>query len=135
MGTNVHWLAVIASAVAGFVVGGIWYGPLLGKAWMAARGLTAEALKAGADMRLIFGLTFLLNLVSAFVLDHIQNTYGHPDLGLSAMIAGGIAIGFVIPSIGVNYLFSRMSRNLFLIDAGYWLVIYVVMGVVQNLLR
>ena len=134
MGTEIHWLAVLVASVAGFLVGGLWYGPLFGKAWQAARGLSDEALKSGANMPLIFGLTFLLNVVSAFVLDHTLGTYGKPDMSLSLMIAGGIALGFVIPAMGVNYLFSRMSLRLFLIDAGYWLVIYCLMGAILNLL-
>jgi hypothetical protein len=36
--------------------------------------------------------------------------------------------------MGVNYLFSRMSLRLFLIDAGYWLVIYCLMGAILDLL-
>lgn len=134
MGTEIHWLAVLVASVAGFLVGGLWYGPLFGKAWQAARGLSDEALKEGANMPLIFGLTFVLNVVSAFVLDHTLGTYGEPDMSLSLMIAGGIALGFVIPAMGVNYLFSRMSLKLFLIDAGYWLVIYCLMGAILNLL-
>lgn len=134
MGTEIHWLAVLVAAVAGFLVGGLWYGPLFGKAWQAARGLSDEALKEGANMPLIFGLTFVLNIVSAFVLDHTLGTYGDPDMSLSLMIAGGIALGFVIPAMGVNYLFSRMSLKLFLIDAGYWFVIYCLMGAILDLL-
>lgn len=128
MGTEIHWLAVIAAAVAGFVVGGLWYGPLFGKAWMAERGVTPESAKAGTNMPLIFGTTFVLNLIAAFVLDHVFGTYGHPAMGLAVMISGGIAAAFVVTSIGVNYLFSRVSLKLFLIDAGYWMVIYCVMG-------
>ena len=44
-------------------------------------------------------------------------------------------MGFIATSFGVNYLFSRLSLRLFLIDAGYWLVVYWVMGVVLQLLR
>lgn len=133
MGTEVHWLAILVAAVSGFLVGGLWYGPIFGKAWQAARGLSDDAMK-NANMPMIFGLTFLLNLFSAFILDHTLTTYGAPDLSLSVMISGGIALGFIVPSIGVNYLFSRQSLRLFLIDAGYWLVIYAVMGVVFALL-
>ncbi len=133
MGTEVHWLAILVAAVSGFLVGGLWYGPVFGKAWQAARGLSDDAMK-NANMPMIFGLTFLLNLFSAFILDHTLTTYGAPDLSLSVMISGGIALGFIVPSIGVNYLFSRQSLRLFLIDAGYWLVIYAVMGVVFALL-
>lgn len=134
MGTEIHWLAVLVAAVAGFAVGALWYGPLFGKAWMAERGITQED-AAKANMPLIFGTAFVLNLVASFVLDHVLGTYGAPDLGLSVMIAGGIALGFIVTSLGVNYLFSRESMRLFLIDAGYWLVVYCVMGVVLQLLR
>ena len=130
MGTQIHWLAILVAAVAGFAVGGVWYGPLLGKAWMAERGVTPESAKDGFNMPLVFGTTFVLNLVAAFVLDHVFGTYGHPAMGLAVMIAGGFALGFIATSKGVNYLFSRMSIKLFLIDAGYWLVIYCVMGAI-----
>ncbi|MBO9576388.1 MAG: DUF1761 domain-containing protein [Sphingobium sp.] len=132
MGLN--WIGIIPAAILGFLVGGLWYGPLFGKAWAAARGLGDE-LKQGANMPMIFGLTFLLNLFSAAVLDHVLSTYGGPGLHLSLLISGGIALGFIVPSMGVNYLFSRMSLKLFLIDAGYWLVIYHLMGLVLFYLR
>jgi hypothetical protein len=130
-----HWLAILAASVAGFGVGGLWYGPLFGKAWMKARGLDAEQAKAGANMTLIFGTTFVLNLVAAFMLDHLYLTYDMP-LGLhySLVIAGIIGVGFITTSIGVNYLFSRMPLALFLIDAGYWIVIYLVMGAIFGLM-
>ena len=134
MGTEIHWLAVIVAAVAGFAVGGIWYGPLFGKAWATARGLDPDSLKDGFNAPLVFGTVFALNLFSAFILDHTLTTYGAPDLNLSVMISGGVALGFIVPAIGVNYLFSRQSLRLFLIDAGYWLVIYALMGVVFALL-
>src|SRR5690606_27361809 len=116
------------------IVGGLWYGPLFGKAWQAARGLSQEAI-AGANMPMIFGLVALLNLFSAFILDHVLATYGAPDLNLSVMISGGLALGFILPAMAVNYLFSRLSLRLYAIDAGYWLLIYTLMGAVLYWLR
>ena len=133
MGTEIHWLSILVAAISGFLVGGLWYGPIFGKAWQAARGLSDDAMK-NANMPMIFGLTFVLNLFSAFILDHTLSTYGAPGLNLSVMISSGVALGFIVPAIGVNYLFSRQSLRLFMIDAGYWLVIYSVMGVVFALL-
>jgi len=136
MGTEIHWLAVIAAGVAAFVVGGVWYSALFGKIWMAARGMTAESM-AGAkgNVGMMFSLTFVLDLVMAFFLDHVLGTYQpQPDLGLSLMIAGGLALGFVIPAMVVNYLYQQAKPNLFLIDGGHWLVVFLVMGAVLNLL-
>ena len=52
MGTEVHWLAILVAAVSGFLVGGLWYGPIFGKAWQAARGLSDDAMK-NANMPMI----------------------------------------------------------------------------------
>lgn len=132
---QIHWLAVLLAALAGFLVGGIWYGPLFGKAWMKARGISPEDAKAGANMPLIFGGTFVLNLIAAFMLDHLYATYDTPvGLHHSLVIAAIIGVGFIATSIGVNYLFSRQPRSLFFIDAGYWITIYLVMGAIFGLL-
>jgi len=124
-----NWIAVVAAALAGFLVGGIWYGPLFSKAWVAEVGLTDEQL-AASNKPLIFGTTFVLNLFSAYILAHVLRTYGDPPLSLSVMIAAGIALGFIVPAIAVNYLFSLKSLKLFLIDGGYWLVAYSLMGAI-----
>lgn len=135
MGTPANWLGIVAAAALGFVVGGLWYGPVFGKVWAAARGLTDEALKEGFNAPLVFGLVALLNLFSSFILDHVLATYGEPDLHLSMMISGGLALGFILPAMGVNYLFSRLSLKLYAIDAAYWLLVYTLMGAVLFLLR
>jgi len=135
MGTPANWLGILAAAAIGFVVGGLWYGPVFGKAWQAARGISDEALREGFNGPLVFGLVALLNLFSAFILDHVLGTYGAPGLHLSMMISGGLALGFILPAMAVNYLFSRLSLKLYAIDAAYWLVTYTLMGAALFALR
>jgi hypothetical protein len=134
-GFTMFWdngLTIIVAALAGFLVGGIWYGPLLGKAWMAEHGFT-EAELAKGNMAKIYGTTFVLSLISAFFLGHLLAHFD-PSPRQTMMISTGIALGFIIPAIGTNYLFSRASGRLFLIDAGYWLLFYAAMGAVFVLL-
>ncbi|RJF92890.1 DUF1761 domain-containing protein [Sphingomonas cavernae] len=126
-----NWIAIVLAALSGFLVGGIWYGPLFLKPWLVAEGKTMEDAKTHAPT--VFGLSFLLNLFSAFVLAHVFRTYGDPGLGLSVMIAVGLALGFVVPAYGVNYLFAGRRLALFLIDGGYWIVVYALMGAVFGL--
>jgi MFS family permease len=126
---NISWLAVLVAAVAGFGVGGLWYGPLFAKAWQREAGLSDEEI-AGANMPLIFGGTFVLNLIGAFILGHILSTYGRPGLYTSTLVGFGLGLAPIATSIGVNYLFQRKSLTLFFIDAGYWVVIYTVMGAI-----
>lgn len=127
---DVNWLAVVLAALAGFVVGGIWYGPLLGKKWMAAAGIDEGQLK-NANMAKTYGFTFLLSLLASWTLAHVFATY--PDLAFSIMVmtAFGVALGFVVPAIWTNYLFSQKKGSLFWIDAGYWLLFYTAMGLVH----
>lgn len=126
---EINWIAMVLAAMAGFLVGGLWYGPLFLKPWQAEAGITDEQMRARKPA-LVFGSAFLLNLFAAFILGHVLATYGHPDLAVSVMIASGIALGFIVTAFGVNYLFAAKSLKLFAIDAGYWVVMYSLMGAI-----
>lgn len=129
---NANILAILIAAASGFLVGGIWYGPLFGKAWQRAIGLSDDELKS-ANMIKIFGITFLFSLLSAVFLGHLLAHFD-TDFYRTMMISTGIALGFVVPAIGTNYLYGRKSGELFAIDAGYWIVFYAAMGLVFGLL-
>src|ERR1044072_6244818 len=63
---NVNYLAVFVAAVAVFILGWLWYSPLLFfKPWMRLRGLDPEAAMAGAKMP---GGKLLVELVRCIVL-------------------------------------------------------------------
>ncbi|NJN52279.1 MAG: DUF1761 domain-containing protein [Gammaproteobacteria bacterium] len=34
--TGLNWIAIVVSTALAFVLGGLWYGPLFGKAWLSA---------------------------------------------------------------------------------------------------
>lgn len=130
---DVNWIAIVVAALAGFVIGGIWYGPIMGKKWMGAVGLTEEQIGSG-NMGAIYGGAFAFSLLASWTLAHTFASY-MTDMSpaVKAMTAFGVALGFVLPAIGTNYLFSQKSKTLFFIDAGYWLLFYTAMGVVHAL--
>lgn len=125
---NANLLAILVAAAAGFLVGGLWYGPLFGKIWMAENGFTEEELKT-ANMLKIYGLTFAFSVLSAVFLGHLL-AFFDTNTRSTLMISTGIALGYIVPAIGTNYLFARKSAKLFAIDAGYWVVFYAAMGLV-----
>jgi Protein of unknown function (DUF1761) len=125
---NANLLAIMVAAAAGFLIGGLWYGPLFGKAWMEEHGFNEEQLRNG-NMLKIYGLTFAFSVLSAVFLGHLL-AFFDTNARSTLMISLGIAIGYIIPAIGTNYLFSRKSGRLFAIDAGYWLLFYAAMGLV-----
>ncbi|MFC4291636.1 DUF1761 domain-containing protein [Sphingorhabdus arenilitoris] len=130
---NINLLAVFAAAVSAFMVGGLWYGPIFGKAWMKEHGFTEENLAKGNAVK-IYGLTFAFSLLSAVMLGHLLARTGVSEAHIIMMMSVGIALGFIMPAIGSNYLFSHKSGRLFFIDAGYWITFYAVMGGVFILL-
>lgn len=131
---DVNWLAVFAAAASGFVVGGIWYGPIMGKKWLGAVGLTEEEIK-NASMGAIYGGAFAFSLLASWTLAHTFASYAVDlDFAAKVMTAIGVAFGFIIPAIGTNYLFSQKGKALFFIDAGYWLLFYAAMGFVHALM-
>ena len=82
------WVYAVAALVP-LLIGSIWYNPkVFGTAWMKATGLTEEQLKGG-NMILIFGITYIMSFMIAFILNflviHQTGFYsvlvGQPGLG------------------------------------------------------
>ncbi len=60
-----NYAIVFSTALIPMIIGAIWYHPaVLGKAWMAASGVTDEQLKGG-NMAIIFGVSILFSLMLA----------------------------------------------------------------------
>jgi len=130
MDVVINYWAVLVAAISSFVIGGLWYAPFLfGKAWQKAVGLTDEDLK-NANMGKTFGISFVLSVIIAYGMAYFFG--GNPDMNmnLGMMYASITAIFFVIPSMGTNALFEHHKLSLFLINAGYNLVTYTVIGAI-----
>ena len=126
--TSINWLSVLIASVSAFAIGSLWYSSLLaGNAWQKELNLSDDAIK-NANMPLIFGLAFILEFIAALVLDMF---IGREATLWSGITAGAlVSIAWVATSIGTNYLFARKSFRLFLIDSGYYVVFFMVMGAI-----
>lgn len=130
---EINWLAVLLGALAFFLVGAIWYGVLFSKAWQKAAGMSDEKIQSG-NMALIFGLTFLAELVISLTLWHGIARSGASDRAVM-MMAVGFGATIMVPAIGINYLYLRKTFAHFLIDAGHFIVGMTAMGAVFLLFR
>ena len=125
---EVNYLAIVAAAVAAFVLGGLWYSPaLFGKAWQREVGLSDEELKRG-NMARIFGTALVLSLIASFVFALFLGPRPSMPLGIGAGFAAGLC--WVASSFGMNYLFARRSMRLFLIDGGFHTLQFTLIGTV-----
>lgn len=126
--SKLNWLAVGAAALSTFLLGGIWYSPVLfGRAWQRETGLSDAQLQQ-RSLAVVFGTSFVLALIMAFNLAAFLQ--GPPDVAWG-MTAGALAgIGWVAMAMGVTYLFEARSMKLFLINAGYHAVSFIIMGAI-----
>jgi hypothetical protein len=130
---TVNLLAVLVAAVSAFVLGGLWYAPFLfGKAWQAEAGLSDEDMKARAPA-LVFGGSFVLALISAYVFAMFLGPSPAMDFAVGAGAAAGLC--WVAASFGINYLFEKKSLKLFLINGGYHTVQFTLYGVILALMQ
>jgi hypothetical protein len=122
--SQINYLAIGVAALSSFLIGGLWYSPILfAKAWMRETGLSEDELAQNVGRT--FGLAFALSLLIAFNLAAFLG----PDATWSwGMTAGVLAAVWVGGSMAITYAFERRSAILTLIDAGYHLVAYAVMG-------
>jgi hypothetical protein len=127
--STINWLAVIAAALSAFILGGLWYSPILfGKAWMRANKLTEEQVKGGNKGR-IFGFAFLWSLVMSFNLAMYLNDKG-TNLSWGAMAGFLAGFGWVAMAIFIIGLFERRSLAYMLINAGYMIISFIIMGAI-----
>lgn len=125
-----NYYAIIVVTILAFIIGGLWYGPLFGNAWMKEIGLTKEDAK-NTSMIKTFGITIILNIIIALNLSAFLGP--NPNL-LFGLVAGlAVGIGWVSASLGIIYLFSKKSLKLFLIDSSYQTVIYAAMGAILGI--
>jgi hypothetical protein len=123
-------LAVLLAAVSSFLVGGLWYSPVLfGNAWNAENGGPKHA---GHPAK-VFGVSFVFSLAAAAAFGYLIGPAPSMETALRTGLLAGI--GFVACSFGINYQFASRSFKLWLIDGGYQAVQFALFGLVFGLFR
>jgi hypothetical protein len=129
---DVSWLGVIVATLASFAIGSVWYSPVLfSKVWQREVGVSDEKAK-GANMPLIFGMSFVLQFLAALVFAMFLG----PRPGLAFGVGAGFAAGlfWVAGAMGVSYLFEQRSLKLWLINGGYNVVTFTAFGAILGVL-
>jgi hypothetical protein len=121
------WLPVLVSTIAGFVLGGLWYGPLFGTAWLKALGKRKEDIKASAAPFLI---SFVTALVTAIVLSSLIDALGIDTWDQGLLLGIITSVGFIATGMASDYAFCGWSRNLFFIQSGYRIAYSAIMGAI-----
>jgi hypothetical protein len=133
---TIHWLSQGVASVSALVVGFIWYGVLFKNAWMNSAGLSLEKIKKGTHPAVLYGIV----LVLAFILSmglyrHIIQLHAAFESHTNHPFWHGVYHGLwdaflygAIPALITNALFDQRNWKYILINAGYWIVTFGVMG-------
>ena len=134
---HVNYLAVLVAAVAVFVLGWLWYSPLLFfKPWMRARGMDPVAAMAGAKMpggKLV--IEFARCIVLAYVIARFVALLGVGS-SLGAVHFGlFVWIGFPVIILTGSVLWENTPWKVAAIHTGDWLVKLLVIPIIVTAWR
>jgi len=137
MDVQINLLAVLIGALLYFAGGALWYSSgLFGKSWMAANGFTEQMIQ---EMQKGAWKSYLTAFISALII-----SYGLArleDYLNVTSFTGGLHAGFwawfcfVVTTAATNNTFSNRPVKLLLIDSGYHLYGFLVIGVINAIWR
>jgi hypothetical protein len=135
----INYLAVLVAAIVAIVLGFLWYGPFFGKPWMKLMGITPEKMEEGKKKGMggTYAMMTVTTLLMSFVLSHAL-VFAATYLDESGWYAGVMTgfwnwLGFVVPVSMGSVLWERKPWKLWCINAGYYLVSMMLMGIVLAL--
>jgi hypothetical protein len=129
---HINFLAVVVAAVVAFIIGGLWYSPLLfAKLWVNAHGYSEEQVKemqkgAGKAYAVTLVCDFLIALAIAMLVGYIHMEHCVQGLKLGLLVWAG----FAMPLGLTANMFSGKRITVFYIDTAYQLVYLVIMGAI-----
>lgn len=132
--SNLHWLAILAGAAAYWLLGAVWYSPLLfANSWVKMVNLKMDDPEARKGMPLLFLGSFVLMFVASTGLGILMQALGVTDAIHAAKLGLLLSVCFSFTAMGVSYLYTRKPAGLYAIDGGYHIIGTVLAAVVIKL--
>ena len=132
---DVNLIPVFVDAIATMIVGFLWYSPLLfAHPWMRLMGIDPSDKAKLAEMQKgagkTYGLAFVASIASAVVLAKIIELASVITIPYGMKIGFAVWLGFVTTVQLTGALFGKQPTKLYLINTGYQLVCYLVLGAI-----
>lgn len=137
METKTNWLAIIACAIGGMLLGFLFYGMLFQSQWMDGNGITQDLttmkmMKNGAEMSespTPMIVNTIAMLVYALIINWLLNKTGSHTLASGAQVGASVGLISLI-GIFVGHMFSQAPMNLSMIDGSYTFLLFTMMGAI-----
>lgn len=136
--THLNCLAVLGTAVAGFMLGWLWYSPVLfAKAWMIEMKITEEKMKACAEkgMAFYFIKGFLYTLLSTLGLAVLLTIYGTTNPLKGAVFGAFVGLVLVGARMLNGSVWEERSLKLMAIVVGHETVLFALQGTILAVWR
>jgi hypothetical protein len=135
---TIHILSVLEAAVAAFIIGFLFHGPLFGKIWMRLANIRMTGKEKFSDMIPQMLKNLLVNIVCAYVLALFifvtQSFYGNVGNVVGGMgIAFWAWLGFIVTTSSVDVIWMGKSAKLWAFECASWLVSFLAMGAILAL--
>lgn len=129
---GVDYLSIVITAVVGFVVGFVWWGPLFGKKWAKLMSMSEKDMRKAKEKGLAKPMVIMAvtNLIMAYVLAVLLLVTGMSALSLACHVWFGFVASIMVGSV----LWENRSWNLFWLNSIGWLVTISVMALTLSLL-
>ena len=132
---DINYLAVLVGIVINMAVGALWYSPVaFAKDWMAMTGVTKEYMEEHKDEAYIgYAVSVVASVFIVFslaVVVQLARAISAADGLLLGLYAG---IGFVAATQAANYTFEARPIRLYLINVGYPVVTFALIGILLAL--
>lgn len=132
----ISWGAVGLGVLVSIILGSIWFGPLFGKKWMSLMGIdpndTKKIEEGKKHMWKLYLIQMIASVMTVATLSVVVNTFDSFTKGEVVKTSLMLWLGFVVPSEIGSVLWSgktfKQMRKIFLLNAGYGLILFVLLG-------
>ncbi|MDB4905306.1 MAG: hypothetical protein JWO05_90 [Gemmatimonadetes bacterium] len=135
MDYHVNWIAVLVATIAGYALGAAWYSPpLFATQWMADLGKQREEMgKMGQAMT----VGFIATLVTALSIELVLAKFYEGTVTVVTGVKVGLLLGVGVYAVTLlsDYMYANYPRRLFMINAGYRVLMMVIMGAILGAWR
>jgi len=129
-------LAIVLAAVATFIIGFLFHGPLFGTLWMRLANIHPTGNEKLSDMLPQMAWTELVNLITAGVMSLLfWVIFSSPLMGEATWYKGAIWgawlwLGFIVTSSSIGVIWMKQSLKLWAFECVASLVAFVALGII-----
>ena len=134
MNVEVNYLAVLLAGASSMLVGSVWYAEkVFGNTWAKLAKVKLGDM-GGSSVAVTMGLTFVLSLLTAYVLAHVtflsNKFFGNSFLQDALSTAFWLWLGLVVTRMTTHYLFEQKPAKLVWLNIGNEFVTIMLMGLI-----